>query len=314
MKLASIIILTYNNFDNLIKNLQSCFEQNYPMMEIILRDDGSKNYNETYVQRIFESCPKRINYKIIHSEVNQGTVRNFNQAIEESLGDVIISLAGDDYFKNSYSVSKIMDIFNASDECDCLLARQRHIYEDGQSIMFPSVYEENLVKQKKYQKLWYLISVRPCFMVGSASYYSRKILMKYGCFDENYRLLEDWPFYLKLLENNEKIHFLSHETIVHQSGGVSTAENNYRNTFLVKDDIKCINYVIKHAKRMKLGYIKKRALIYRYFALVAEKEHRKIDKKIKFKYIDVCAKNWLWFKLRNMSFRLELRGNKGAWN
>ncbi|MDO5774812.1 MAG: glycosyltransferase [Spirochaetales bacterium] len=84
---ASLIILCYKNLEYIDRVLKSCFIQDYPDIEIILRDDGSPNFSYENINAIFSYCPKRISYKIIHSEKNEGTVKNYNKAILASSGD-----------------------------------------------------------------------------------------------------------------------------------------------------------------------------------------------------------------------------------
>ncbi len=61
---------------------------------------------------------------------------------------------------------------------------------------------------------------------GSSTCYSRELFDKYGGFDEQYRLVEDYSYYLMLLEKGQKIHWIKDTVIVHEMGGVSNGDVN----------------------------------------------------------------------------------------
>ena len=44
--LATVVVLTYKQFDNLQRNLNSIFIQTYDNIEIIISDDGSQNFQK----------------------------------------------------------------------------------------------------------------------------------------------------------------------------------------------------------------------------------------------------------------------------
>lgn len=303
---ASIIILAYNNVEKIHNALESCFSQTYRDFEIIVRDDGSKNFDIANVEKEFKNCPQRISYQIIHDENNLGTVKNFNQAIKASVGDVIIPLACDDQFASSISVEKIIDEFKNNPEAACITSREKHVELDGSSSILPSPMEEKIVIHGDSRLLYFSISAFPCYMVGSSTAYRRTILEKYNYFDTDYRLLEDWPFYLKLLENGEKISFLPAVTIIHNAGGVSTPKGKYRNLLLVNDDIRCISYVINQ-KKVPLTRVMLRLLKCRNEILRCEKEHKKLEKLNYIKYFDALVLRWIRGKVRKISIIFDNR-------
>ncbi|WP_163000613.1 hypothetical protein [Vibrio owensii] len=70
-------------------------------------------------------------------------------------------------------------------------------------------------------------------MSGASTYYRRSLFEKIGYFDEKYRLLEDYPFYVKALTLGVKINFLDIKSIRYGMDGVSTSTNI--NPLLKKD-------------------------------------------------------------------------------
>ena len=167
-------------------------------------------------------------------------------------------------------------------------------------------WKKKIVRYGDPRLLYFSISAFPCYIVGSSTAYRRTILEKYNYFDIDYRLLEDWPFYLKLLENGEKISFLPAVTIIHNAGGVSTPKGKYRNLLLVNDDIRCISYVINQNKvpltRSMLRLLKCRNEILR-----CEKEHKKLEKLNYIKYFDAIVLRWIRGKARKISLIFDNR-------
>ncbi len=282
--LVSIIILTYNNLDCLSKALESCLNQNYPLMEIVISDDGSKAFDAKKVKDIIKrTCGDK---KIIvrHSEKNEGTVRNFNKAIALANGEIIVPLACDDFFYNEEVISKIVDFFRQNDYL-VVTSRQLHKKADGRRLILPHLLDEKRIKSENGYKIWLSISAFPCYVGGSCTYYRKDVFKRYGLFDETYLLLEDWPYYLKILEHDRKIGFLDCITIQHNAGGVSAPKSGKRNSKLVNDDIKCIERVITCTKWGRIPFWDMRLLQYRYQSLKQEKNTSKFY--FSFGYLDV---------------------------
>ena len=47
------MILTYNNFQYLKQCIDSVYNQEYKNIEIIIGDDGSKNFDRKYIESLF---------------------------------------------------------------------------------------------------------------------------------------------------------------------------------------------------------------------------------------------------------------------
>jgi glycosyltransferase involved in cell wall biosynthesis len=90
--LVSIIIPTYNYAGYLPRAIQSCLDQSYKFLEIIVIDDGSTDNTK----EIAESYGKRIIY--IRQE-NAGVSSARNRGLEEATGHCIAFLDADDYLR-----------------------------------------------------------------------------------------------------------------------------------------------------------------------------------------------------------------------
>ena len=129
MKL-SIIIPAYNVEEYIIKTINSLINQTIKQYEIIVIDDGSTDNTYFIVDKMLKSsCIS--DYKIIRKE-NGGVSSARNLGIEESSGQYIMFLDGDDYI----SEELVENIYKYIDkkEYDILLWGFNQVTEDGKTI------------------------------------------------------------------------------------------------------------------------------------------------------------------------------------
>lgn len=250
-KLVSVIILTYKNFNGIEKNLNSIFEQDYPNIEIVISDDCSENFDLNYIKKLLEKKSDNIKrIEIIKNIKNLGTVKNFNNAIKKSTGDYILPLSQDDSFYSKDTITKIVDSFG---EFLVISGIRKVVSENGvEKGELPSVEEREILKDKK---LYNYLILNGNLISGASTYYKREVFEKYDFFDENLFLLEDMPYYLKLMRNNESIKILDFSTIRYGDNGVSS----FKNPLLRKD---YMNLYFRESNEVK-GYLR-RYLKYRY--------------------------------------------------
>jgi glycosyltransferase involved in cell wall biosynthesis len=113
----SIVIPIYNESENILKLLNSIFDQKVKRMEVILIDDGSTDQTK----KIIKPYLKRIKYFKIK---NSGVARARNIGIKKSNGSIIIFFDGDvilkknslnnfiKYFKENKNVNILQGIWN----------------------------------------------------------------------------------------------------------------------------------------------------------------------------------------------------------
>lgn len=254
IKKVTIITLTYNNSDLLDSAFMSIERQLVPseyFIEYILVDDGSTVFSYDSVKRKLDKLS--IKTKILVNEQNLGTVKSFNRAIMESSGDIIIPLSADDYFYDENVVRDIIDRF----EIDSAMVITG-VQVCGNSELPIKEDREILISQGELLRR---LSKYDNFISGASTYYNREVFNKIGFFDESYRLLEDYPFYIKCIENDIAIEFFSRKVIVYGVNGVSSASG--LNPYLKKDYYKIRLYLSEHPKLTEgdRRYIKYRRLL-----------------------------------------------------
>lgn len=119
LNLVSIIIPTYNRINFVIKAVESCLNQSYNAIEIIIIDDGSTDNTEEKVKELLitEWNNKAIYY---YKQKNAGASAARNFGIHKAKGEYIQFLDSDDLlFKNKIEIQVNRIIETAADGCSC---------------------------------------------------------------------------------------------------------------------------------------------------------------------------------------------------
>lgn len=115
----SIIVLTYNpQSDKLFATLESIVQQVNVKFEIIISDDGSKEFPKCKVEKWFE-IKKFVHFKILTHDLNCGTVKNYLSALEVADGKYIKSISPGDMLFNNNVLMKLLCFFqqHSSEVC-----------------------------------------------------------------------------------------------------------------------------------------------------------------------------------------------------
>ncbi|MGE6200798.1 glycosyltransferase, partial [Aeromonas media] len=218
----SIVTLTYKNSHLLYKSISSVanqiFNESY-QVEYLIVDDCSDDFDKDFVVNILRKT--NLNYRVIVNAYNMGTVASFNNAIKLSTGDIIIPLSADDEFYDNNVVNDIVQEFSFK-KCQVLTGYRVLKSEDGEIERFPKEKVVNIFNDRNL--LLKYIKLRGNIISGASTYYARFIFEEFGFFDERYRLLEDYPFYLKVLSNGGNISLFKRNVIIYGDDGVSSSK------------------------------------------------------------------------------------------
>ena len=106
--LVSIIVPAYNEEINSIRTINSLLSQNYPKLEIIFVDDGSRDNTFDTVNEHFKE-----NSKVhVFSKINGGKASALNFGIENSNGDFVVCIDADTQLKSD-AVLLLMQKFDS---------------------------------------------------------------------------------------------------------------------------------------------------------------------------------------------------------
>lgn len=239
LPLVTIFVCTYKKFEFLKDAIDSIFFQDYPNIELFISDDGSPNYDRNMIDELVLYCPENIRrVEIIHHIENIGTVRNLNNIVRNSEGKYLICLAQDDLFYNKTSISEIVNFFITNDAL--IVTSRRKAFKkklNDTNLILPSI-KDSMYLEEDNGVLFKRLCVNN-FISGSSTYYSKDFFEKLGLFNENYKLLEDYPKYLEIVRKGVKIHYLNLVTKYYRLGGISTAKS--KNQVLLNDVQKVID-------------------------------------------------------------------------
>jgi len=246
--LVTIVTASYKKFDRIFDTIKSVIRQDYNNIEYIIADDGSPNFPQKEIEDYLRENASDLDYKIYHSEVNKGTVKNLNHAFKNSKGDYVFPLScGDEFFSNDV-VCRIVDRFSTTNAK--LIVTTRLFHNNYKPIcLLPHYYDRNTIEklntnQKQYEA--FVTGRHYNFFSGSAMYYSRCILDEMDYFDEQYLLLEDAPFVAKYLQRYPFLYAFEIISIWYEYGGCSTGVQ--KNSFLLKDQKRhIINNILSHS-------------------------------------------------------------------
>jgi len=115
MKL-SVIIFCYNQENFIEECLESVFSQrtNFPI-EYIIADDASTDNTQKVIMKFVENHKDK-NIKLLFRERNLGLCQNYFTALDETEGQYIASISGDDYWINDTKLQTQVDFLENNTE------------------------------------------------------------------------------------------------------------------------------------------------------------------------------------------------------
>lgn len=299
---VSVVVLTYRNLSLLPRCLKSIFSQDYDNLEIIIQDDGSVEFDEKNVETLLKEKKNNITNVIInHNTKNLGTVKNYNNAVKCATGEYILPLACDDIFYDSNVIKNIVDFFRRTN-CNVCTG---YILGELSHRIYPTKKEIELLLPKNRIKLRNRLFASN-FICGAAIYWKKKFLQEMGGFDEEFKLVEDYPMMLRLLQYNEQIFFIPVKTVIHGENGVSTRKNTLRKkNIIAHNDAKHIKdkYVLPYLNDIDSKNIK-RYILACYYLKFSRNKRQFILKFLK--YIDVWINIFFYLIWRKFNNCLEI--------
>lgn len=209
MKKVSVILTTFNCQENIEKTLKSIEEQDYPDVEIVVKDGGStdgtldiiKEYkNQSTIPVIVTSCSD----KGIYDAMNQGYAL--------TTGEILVFF--NDRFIEASVISKMveaMDRLNPKTGKPYVGAHADLVYADGDRVIRSWHMGEGNIKQG--------------WMPGHPTLFLRReIYEKYGLYNTSFRIAADYEFMIRFLKDEENQLVYLPETIVSMYyGGTSSS-------------------------------------------------------------------------------------------
>lgn len=196
----SIITINYNNRDGLRKTIESVINQSFKDFEYIVIDGGSTDGS----REVIEEFAGHIDYWI--SEPDKGIYNAMNKGIRVAHGDYLNFMNSGDYFYNKNVLNDTLaylndDIVSGKSVNEDFSARPFHVTSNPTMIQF---YKNTIDHQ--------------------ASFISSN-LFKDSLYDENYKIVSDWKFYIeKIIFQNCSFSLMPVIVAFFQNGGISEVQ------------------------------------------------------------------------------------------
>jgi glycosyltransferase involved in cell wall biosynthesis len=175
MKL-SIITINLNNPIGLQKTIESIVSQTYSEFELIVIDGGSTIDSIVTIRKYTD----RIKYWI--SEPDDGIYQAMNKGIKQANGEYCFFLNSGDYFVNEIVLKRVFDT---------------EFYED---ILFGNLLvclNGKLEGKSTGKKKLTFLDVYSSMIKHQSSFIKRQLFEKFGFFNENFKIISDWEFFIK---------------------------------------------------------------------------------------------------------------------
>lgn len=223
---VSVVVLTYNSSAYVIETLDSIKAQDYPCIELVVSDDGSNDDTYEKVKQWIEANKTYFyNTIIVRSYKNMGTSHNYNQGVANSNGEFIKTIDGDDCLNGTHSISEYVEFMEGNSHHICIsdvelftaddmdLAHERKWYD----YLFSCVCEKYEEQKKRI--------VKELGIPNPGLFFSRELFDTVQGFDEAYRLMEEWPFFLNVLFSGYRIYPLPKKLVRYRLVKKSVSHN-----------------------------------------------------------------------------------------
>ena len=206
----SIIVASLNAGRTIERCLNSIAECDYPNLEVIVADGGSRDGTLERLQSLRERMGDMLSWI---SEPDTGIADAWNKAVARATGDWILFLGADDMVASPTVFSRI------APHLDSALPRYRVVY----GLM--ALVDHNGHTLRLMDRPWMPQEFRSCRynLPHQAVFHHRSLFSEYGTFDASLRIVADFDFLLRHLMTAEPLHVPRLVVAKMRVGGASTA-------------------------------------------------------------------------------------------
>lgn len=208
---VSILIPCYNSESFLNETLDSCMNQSYENIEVIVVDDGSSD-NSFRIAKEYES---RYNNVYAFSVKNQGACHARNFAFEKCSGDYIMYLDADDLISPNKIETQIEAIRNRGEYVVSTCKWDRFV-RDSKEALFPDYkcYRDYDKSIDLLLDLWSFGEMyqTSCYLV------SRRLIIESGEWNESLKKNQDGEFFARVLLHAQSVLFCNDAKVYYRTG------------------------------------------------------------------------------------------------
>lgn len=188
--LVSYIIPSYNHSIFVKESIESVINQNYPMIELIVIDDGSTDDSIEIIKSLVDACKKRFYRFEFRSRGNLGVCKTLNEGLAWCKGDFISILASDDIIISD-KVSAQVDYLISNPETKGVFG--------AIDVMYTELNKTFPVKYARKQYFFEDILLHNHKLPAATNLLRSDAVRAANGFNEEFEI-EDWPLWLALTE------------------------------------------------------------------------------------------------------------------
>lgn len=219
-KLVSIIIPTFNGEKFIEETIKNCQEQSYRNIEIIVINDGSSSKE---LEEVLEPYIKAKVIKYIYQE-NKGLAGARNTGIKHALGDYIQFLDDDDLL-DKYKIENQVKYLEKNQEVLGVYCKTKYFDNDTKEII-------KELEVRPNEDIYGQFLIKNFLSVNSILIRKKDLL-----FDESLKSLEDYDYWLRYFNTNEKIGFTDDTYCMVRVHNNNMSSNLYR---MAENEIKVL--------------------------------------------------------------------------
>ncbi len=237
-KIISVALITYNSEKTVLETLNSIASQTYgaDFIELVISDDGSEDNTIEIIGEWLKNNESSFKKIIFIKNVNNlGVSKNINMAWRASTSEWIKTIAGDDILLPSCIADNIS-----------FLAKESDVSNIGAVFSLLQIFSTDYDLKKRYigvtpspaylkfftltpSEQYSYLKVHGIPMAPS-SFIQRSALISVDYADERFRLIEDYPLWLKLSQHGFTLRFLDKKTVMYRkSESISSSQSKIIN-------------------------------------------------------------------------------------
>lgn len=230
--LISIIVITYNSSKFVIETLESAKAQTYRNIELIITDDKSSDDTVDICKKwIGENAERFVRSTLLVSNANAGIPANINRGVNLAKGIWIKCIAGDDILSSECLDELINFISTQQEDIRVLFSDVVRFFGNSiKNVEFKNYDNSKFCSREATAKDQYQMLLRSNSVYAAAAIIRRDLLLSVNGFDERFKLMEDWPLWVKITEAGYKIYYLDKPLVyyrLHENNLSMTTDHNY---------------------------------------------------------------------------------------
>lgn len=252
--LVSIVVCTYNSSKTIIETLESIKAQTYQNIEVVISDDDSKDDSvilcENWINRNkdrFHRC------QIITHRPNTGISSNANRVYGAAKGEWIKGIGADDKLLPN-CISDFIEYVNFHPDACVIFSKVIGFGNMEAANKCPWLNVKRLFDTFNTKQFRIILSTQN-FLPAASVLMKKSVWQLVGGFNEDIPLQEDWPFWVKTLENGYKFDFLDKETVEYRfsESSISQGDKPLSNAYL-DSNRKAILYAMTSLSSINVFY------------------------------------------------------------